>query len=299
MKAEAGNAIADERTDLLTSRPPRYSDNHRPNSRNSTEQQRLPGSPGPQHVAGRRNINGVELVERTNRRSYVDAYLLCLMFGLFGAHHFYLRRSSFGVIYLCTLGLCGVGWLVDIFRVPFLVARSNRQLVAEETDDPRAFYLRYKKELDDAYLLAFPLGFLGIHRFYLGQPLFGFLYALTCGLFVIGWLLDLLRLPRMVKDYNWRLEQSLMSRTQAPCPEYDERRGGARGVGASWPEPLPAGGRWEGSARRVGSAASWDVNSPNSRQNPPYYHYCPATPVHVPTISPYETGKIAVLYGTR
>ena len=142
MKEEAGNAIADERTDLVTTRPPRYIDNHRPSSRNSTEHQRLPGSPG-------RNIqprgNGVEMVERRKHRSYVDAYLLFLTFGLFGANHFYLRRSSFGVIYLCTLGLCGVGWLVDIFRVPFLVARSNRQLVAEETDDPRAFYLRYKK----------------------------------------------------------------------------------------------------------------------------------------------------------
>ena len=239
MKAEVGNAIADERTDLVTSRRPRYSDNHRPSSRNSTEQQRPPGRPAPQHLAG----NGVEMVERTNRRSYVDAYLLCLTFSLFGAYHFYLRRSSLGVIYLCTLGLCGVGWLLDIFRVPFLVARSNRQQVAEETDDSRAFYLRYKKESDNAYLLAFPLGFLGILRFYLGQPLFGFVYALTCRLFVIGWLLVLLRLPRMVKDYNWRLEQSLISRTQAPCPEYDERRGGARSFGASWPEPMPAGVR--------------------------------------------------------
>ena len=37
---------------------------------------------------------------------------------------------------------------MDIFRVPFLLARSNRQQVAEETDNPRAFYLRYKKDLD-------------------------------------------------------------------------------------------------------------------------------------------------------
>ena len=101
-------------------------------------------------------------------------------FGLFGAHHFYLRRFSFGVIYLCTLGLCGVGWLVDIFRVPFLAARSAS---SRRNGRPESVLSQVQKRVDDAYLLAFPLGFLGIHRCYLGQPLFGFLYALelTCG----------------------------------------------------------------------------------------------------------------------
>jgi TM2 domain-containing membrane protein YozV len=150
--------------------------------------------------------------------------------------------------------------------------------------------MRYRKALDDAYLLAFPLGFLGVHRFYLGQPLFGFLYAFTCGLFVVGWLLDLIRLPRMVKEYNWRLEQSLMSRTQAACPEYDERRGGGRGVEENWSGPMPDGGRSEDSARRIVSEASWDVNRPASRQNSPYYNYSPGTPVHVPRVRHYEIG---------
>ncbi|MER6571667.1 MMPL family transporter [Streptomyces sp. NPDC001093] len=40
--------------------------------------------------------------------------------GLFGAHWFYLGRTRRGVLYLCTAGLCGLGWLAD----PLTLARQ-------------------------------------------------------------------------------------------------------------------------------------------------------------------------------
>ncbi|ELU07495.1 hypothetical protein CAPTEDRAFT_59447, partial [Capitella teleta] len=45
--------------------------------------------------------------------------------GIFGAHHFYLGRTFFGVLYVTTFGLLGVGWLVDIVRTPLLTKHVN------------------------------------------------------------------------------------------------------------------------------------------------------------------------------
>lgn len=41
------------------------------------------------------------------------AFFLCLFLGMFGAHKFYEGKIIFGVIYLLTFGLAGIGWIVD------------------------------------------------------------------------------------------------------------------------------------------------------------------------------------------
>lgn len=41
------------------------------------------------------------------------AFVLCLLFGIVGAHKFYEGRIGMGVVYLFTIGLFGIGWLVD------------------------------------------------------------------------------------------------------------------------------------------------------------------------------------------
>ena len=265
-KAEATSSVRfNERLTIASSRPPSYTSECRfqPTTNDGVER-RQTGSDG---------IEPVQRAATSRSRNCLVAYLLWLFLGLFGGHHFYLRRKSVGVIYLCTLGLLGIGWLVDVVRLPFLVARSNRQKFAEETDDPKAFYLKYKKNLDDAYLFAFPLGFLGVHRFYLGQPFFGFVFAFTGGLLVIGWVLDLLRLPRMVGEYNLGLEQSLASRSQAAYRVLDEgERGGGLSDGVvARSQPLTIGDR--NAALQGGSPASWDIL--NTPQNPPSYHISP------------------------
>ena len=41
------------------------------------------------------------------------AFCLCLFLGWMGAHKFYEGKILFGIIYLMTGGLLGIGWIVD------------------------------------------------------------------------------------------------------------------------------------------------------------------------------------------
>ena len=52
-----------------------------------------------------------------SRKSKMTALLLCIFFGYFGAHHFYVGRRGTGLLFLVTFGLAGLGWIVDIFRI--------------------------------------------------------------------------------------------------------------------------------------------------------------------------------------
>ena len=52
----------------------------------------------------------------------LDAYMCCLpLGGLLGAHHFYLGRYDWGLVYFCTFGCLGVGWIMDICKLSGLV----------------------------------------------------------------------------------------------------------------------------------------------------------------------------------
>lgn len=68
-----------------------------------------------------------------------------------------------------------------------------------------------------AYLLwsLWFLGFVGIHRFYLGKPISGLLWFLTWGLFGMGQIFDLLLIPEMVEEKNFQLRARL---TEARYP---------------------------------------------------------------------------------
>ncbi|AKQ46787.1 hypothetical protein TH63_16005 [Rufibacter radiotolerans] len=57
-----------------------------------------------------------------------------------------------------------------------------------------------------AYLLWFFLGWLSLHRFYLGKVGSGILYLLTGQLLGIGWIVDLFLLSGMVDNYNNKVE---------------------------------------------------------------------------------------------
>ena len=50
--------------------------------------------------------------------------------------------------------------------------------------------------------LSCVFGVAGIHRFYLGKPLSGFLYLITFGLFGVGQIYDLIHIPKLVEQAN-------------------------------------------------------------------------------------------------
>ena len=56
-------------------------------------------------------------VQGVSPKSRMAALILCFFLGCFGAHRFYARRYLIGVVYLLTLGLLGVGWLVALVLI--------------------------------------------------------------------------------------------------------------------------------------------------------------------------------------
>ena len=114
-----------------------------------------PTVPGPVYnPVGPQDIRALRAIPQ-EKKSVVEAYLLWLFFGLFGAHHFYLRRIEFGILYFFTFGLLGAGWLIDMFRMPCLVSEANKR-----TGDSMLVN-KPKKTISDAYTCWFPFGLLG------------------------------------------------------------------------------------------------------------------------------------------
>ncbi|MBR1750031.1 MAG: restriction endonuclease [Ruminococcus sp.] len=52
------------------------------------------------------------------KNKYVS-FFLCLFLGEFGAHKFYEGKASEGILYLCTFGIFGFGWLIDMIILLF------------------------------------------------------------------------------------------------------------------------------------------------------------------------------------
>lgn len=64
------------------------------------------------------------------------------------------------------------------------------------------------KSTETAYILCCAgfFGVAGVHRFYLGKYGTGVLYLFTFGLFGIGSIIDLFRIPRMVEEENRKIQ---------------------------------------------------------------------------------------------
>ena len=59
------------------------------------------------------------------QKSKLVAYLLWLFLGALGAHKFYVGKVGMGVVYLFTMGLFGVGLLIDLFTLGTQVDVAN------------------------------------------------------------------------------------------------------------------------------------------------------------------------------
>ncbi len=49
--------------------------------------------------------------------SKIIAFILCFFLGYFGVHKFYVGKPDSGKLYLCTLGLFGMGWILDMVLI--------------------------------------------------------------------------------------------------------------------------------------------------------------------------------------
>ncbi|NPA67166.1 MAG: TM2 domain-containing protein [Chlorobi bacterium] len=58
-------------------------------------------------------------------KSKTTAYLLWFFLGFLSAHRFYLGKFGSGILYLLTLQLGGVGWLIDLFLLGGMVEQYN------------------------------------------------------------------------------------------------------------------------------------------------------------------------------
>ncbi len=116
-------------------------------------------------------------------------YILWI-FGFTGSHRFYFGKPISGTIYFFTLGLLGIGWLVDLFLIPGLQRQASLRFRAGPVDYTLAWVL-----------LTF-LGLLGIHRMYMGKWLTGIVYLLTGGIFGVGYLYDFWTLNDQITVIN-------------------------------------------------------------------------------------------------
>lgn len=131
------------------------------------------------------------LAEQPDEQShYLPVGYALWLFGFLGAHRFYYGKPVSGTIYFFTLGLLGVGWIIDLFLMPALNRSANHRYLAGPIDHTIAWLL-----------LTF-LGIFGVHRFYLGKWVTGVLYLLTGGLVGLGVLYDFWTLNGQVSEAN-------------------------------------------------------------------------------------------------
>lgn len=129
-------------------------------------------------------------MEQTQRTHSVLLGYLLWIFGFIGIHRFYFGKQVTGAIWFFTLGLLFVGWIIDLFLIPSMEQETQRRFVSGPTN------------YNLAWVLLIFLGPFGVHRFYMGKLFTGLLYLVTGGLFLIGYIYDIVTLNEQVSEIN-------------------------------------------------------------------------------------------------
>lgn len=129
------------------------------------------------------------MAHQESTHSVFMGYLLWI-FGFIGAHRFYYGKQISGVIWFFTLGLFFVGWIIDLFLIPAMSREADRRFITGPVD------------YDLSWILLTFLGWLGIHRLYMGKWFTGIIYMFSAGLFGLGILWDFLTLNEQLSEVN-------------------------------------------------------------------------------------------------
>jgi TM2 domain-containing membrane protein YozV len=129
------------------------------------------------------------VTERDDTHYMTIGYVLWI-FGFMGAHRFYYGRPISGTIWFFTLGLLGIGWLIDLLLIPGMAREADLRYEAGPLD------------YNLAWILLTFLWIFGAHRFYMGKILSGVVYLLTGALFGFGFLYDLWTLNEQLDEIN-------------------------------------------------------------------------------------------------
>ena len=129
------------------------------------------------------------MAENQDTHRKTIGYILWI-FGFTGSHRFYYGWPFLGTIYFFTMGLLGIGWLIDFFLIPSLDREADLRYAAGPID------------YSIAWLLLTFVGIFGIHRMYIGKWVTGILFLLTGGLLGFGYLYDFWTLNEQITILN-------------------------------------------------------------------------------------------------
>jgi len=129
-------------------------------------------------------------MEQQNKTHSVLIGYVLWIFGFTGSHRFYFGKPISGTIYFFTLGLLGIGWLIDLFLIPSLDRQADLRF--------RSGSINYTI----AWVLLTFLGLFGIHRMYMRKWISGIIYLCTFGVFGIGYIYDFWTLNDQITVIN-------------------------------------------------------------------------------------------------
>lgn len=52
-----------------------------------------------------------------SNKSWIVTLLLCILLGYVGAHRFYVGKIGTGILWLLTVGLFGIGYIIDLLLI--------------------------------------------------------------------------------------------------------------------------------------------------------------------------------------
>lgn len=128
-------------------------------------------------------------MEKQSTHNLTIGYILWI-FGFLGSHRFYYGKPISGTIYLFTLGLFLIGWIVDLFLLPSMDREADIR------------FIQGKVDYSVAWILLVFLGPFGIHRMYMGKWVSGILYLCTLGFLGIGVIYDMWTLNDQITLIN-------------------------------------------------------------------------------------------------